>query len=50
MDINRKASLVARKELFIQAQPHAVWKIHTGINAWSRWQQGISSLSLRPSG
>jgi Polyketide cyclase / dehydrase and lipid transport len=42
MDINRQASLVTRKELFIQAQPHAVWKTHTDINAWSRWQPGIA--------
>ena len=46
MDINRQASLVTRKELFIQAQPHAVWNTHTDINAWSRWQPGIARSKL----
>jgi hypothetical protein len=46
MEINHQAPLVARKEIFIQAQPQAVWKIHTDINSWSRWQPGIASSRL----
>jgi hypothetical protein len=49
MDINRQASLVTRKELFILAQPHTVWEIHTDIDAWSRWQPGIASSKLEGS-
>jgi hypothetical protein len=33
MEINYQAPLVARKELFIHAQPQIVWKIHTDINS-----------------
>ena len=46
MEINQQASLVARKEIFIQAQPQVVWKIHTDINSWSHWQPGITSSKL----
>jgi hypothetical protein len=46
LDINRQASLVTRKELFIQARPYVVWKVHTDINAWSRWQPGIALSKL----
>jgi hypothetical protein len=49
MDINRQAPLVTRKELLIQAQPHTVWNIHTGINAWSRWHPGIALSKLEGS-
>jgi uncharacterized protein YndB with AHSA1/START domain len=46
MEINQDAPLVARKEIFIQAQPQVVWKIHTDINSWSQWQTGIASSKL----
>jgi hypothetical protein len=46
MDINRQAALFTRKELLIHAQPHTVWNIHTGIDAWSRWQPGIALSKL----
>jgi uncharacterized protein YndB with AHSA1/START domain len=46
MEINQQAPLVAKKEIFIQAPPQAVWKIHTDINAWSQWQPGIASSKL----
>ena len=46
MEINQHAPLVAKKELFIHAQPQVVWKIHTDINSWSRWQPGIASAKL----
>jgi hypothetical protein len=49
MDINRQASLVTRKELLILTQPHTVWEIHTGIDAWSRWQPGIALSKLEGS-
>jgi hypothetical protein len=49
MDINRQAPVVTRRELFILAQPHTVWKIHTDIDAWSRWQPGIALSKLEGS-
>jgi hypothetical protein len=49
MEINPRAPFVARKEVFIQAQPQIVWKIHTDINSWSQWQPGIASSKLNGS-
>jgi uncharacterized protein YndB with AHSA1/START domain len=46
MEINQRAPLVARQEIFIQATPQAVWKIHTDINSWSQWQPGIASSKI----
>jgi hypothetical protein len=46
MEINQQAPLVSRKEIFIQAQPQTVWKIHTDINSWSQWQPGIAFSKL----
>jgi hypothetical protein len=42
MEINQQATLVTRREVFIQAQPQVVWKIHTNINSWSKWQPDIA--------
>lgn len=49
MEINQQAPLVARKEIFIQAQPQIVWKIHTDINSWSQWQPSITLSKLEGS-
>jgi len=49
MEINQQAPLVARKEIFIQAQPQVVWKIHTDINSWSQWQPSITLSQLEGS-
>jgi hypothetical protein len=46
MEINQRAPLIARQEIFIQATPQAVWKIHTDINSWSQWQPGIASSKI----
>ena len=46
MEINQQAPLVARKEIFIQAQPQVVWKIHTDINFWNTWQPSITLSKL----
>jgi uncharacterized protein YndB with AHSA1/START domain len=42
MDINRQATLVARKELFIQAPPAVVWKTLVDIDSFSKWHPGVS--------
>ena len=47
MEINQQAPLVAKKEIFIQASPQSVWKIHTDINSWSQWQPGIGFSKLK---
>jgi hypothetical protein len=49
MEINQQAPLVAKKEIFIQAQPQVVWKIHTDINSWSQWQPSITLSKLEGS-
>ena len=43
MKINEQATLFAHKEIFIQAAPEAVWKIHTDINQWGQWQPAIAN-------
>lgn len=46
MEINVHAPLVARKQVFIQASPEAVWKIQSDINGWKDWQTDISKSQL----
>ena len=46
MEINHQAPLVAHREIFIQASPEVVWKIHTAINDWSQWQPSIDMAKL----
>ena len=46
MEINHQAPLSTRKEIFIQAPPEIVWKIHTDINGWSQWHPGITMARL----
>ena len=46
MEINHQAPIFAHKELFIQALPDIVWKIHTAINDWPQWQSGIDMAKL----
>lgn len=46
MEINHQAPLVAQREIFIQASPEVVWKIHTDINNWGQWQPGIDMAKL----
>jgi len=46
MEINPRAPLVARKEIFIQASPETVWKIQTDISAWNEWQPDISKSQI----
>jgi uncharacterized protein YndB with AHSA1/START domain len=46
MEVNPKAPLVSRKEIFIQASVEDVWKIQTNINGWKEWQTDISKSQL----
>lgn len=46
MEINRQATLYARKSVFIQASPHHVWRIQTDIDSWGQWHPGIASAKL----
>jgi uncharacterized protein YndB with AHSA1/START domain len=46
MDINPRAPLVARRQVFIQASPEAVWNIQTDIDGWRDWQPDIARSKL----
>jgi hypothetical protein len=46
MNIDERATLIAHKEIFIQAAPEAVWQIHTDINRWGQWQPAITKSNL----
>jgi uncharacterized protein YndB with AHSA1/START domain len=46
MKINEQATLMAHKEIFIQAPPEAVWQIHSDINRWGQWHPGITVSNL----
>jgi uncharacterized protein YndB with AHSA1/START domain len=46
MKINEQATLIAHKEILIQAPPQAVWQIHTAINSWGQWHPGITKSKL----
>jgi hypothetical protein len=46
VQINKQATLIAHKEIFIQAPPETVWEIHTDINKWGQWQPSIAASSL----
>lgn len=46
MKINNKASLIAKKEIEIDAPISHVWKIQTDIEKWPDWQSDVSEASL----
>lgn len=46
MEINRRAPLVARKEVLINASPEAVWRIQSDIDCWKSWETDISKSQL----
>ena len=46
MEINMQAPLIAQKQIFIEAAPQIVWKVHTDVSNWSRWQHGIMECKL----
>ena len=41
MQINEKAPLVTERNIFIEAPPEAVWKVHTDVETWAEWNRGI---------
>lgn len=46
MIIDRKAPLIGRKEIIINAPINHVWKIQSDIENWSKWQKEISSVKM----
>ena len=42
MQINDEAPLVTERDIFIQAPPENVWKVHTDVSTWSEWNKGIA--------
>jgi len=47
MNINSKASLIAKKETVINAPVHHVWKIQSDIDNWPKWQKEVSYAKLQ---
>ena len=47
MQINDAAPLVTERNVFIQALPDAVWKVHTDVRTWSEWNTGIAHAEAR---
>jgi hypothetical protein len=46
MEINRRAPLIAQKQIFIEAPLQIVWNIQTDVNNWSKWQPDIAVSKL----
>ena len=38
--------LTAKREVFVQASPESVWRIHADIDAWHQWQPDITTAKL----
>lgn len=47
MDIDRTAPVIVELETAIAADPQAVWRLHTDIDAWPTWNPGIDHARLR---
>lgn len=47
MQINDEAPLVTERNIFIQAPPESVWKVHTDVRTWSEWNKGIAHTEAR---
>jgi uncharacterized membrane protein len=46
MNIDIKAPMSARREIFIEAPVEKVWNIQTDIEGWPAWQPDITSAKL----
>ncbi|MDJ0345589.1 SRPBCC family protein [Streptomyces sp. H10-C2] len=47
MDINHEAPAVADLTITIDASLETIWRLHTAIDAWPRWNPGITGARLR---
>ena len=46
MDANREAPAFAEHEIYIEAQPAAVWALLSDIDGWTSWQSDIAWAKL----
>jgi uncharacterized membrane protein len=46
-EINKKAPVIERKVIDIQAPAKVVWKILTDIENWPKWQENVKSAKLK---
>jgi uncharacterized protein YndB with AHSA1/START domain len=44
--VNRRAPVVARDEVFIEAPSGTVWALQTDISSWPRWRSDVSRAEL----
>jgi hypothetical protein len=44
--IDTEAPVLAHHEIDIQAPLDTVWRLHTGVNAWTGWQTDITTAHL----
>jgi uncharacterized membrane protein len=45
-DVDRDAPVIAVHEIDIEAPLDTVWRIHTDVNAWPRWQTDITAAHI----
>jgi len=45
-DIDRDAPVIAVHEIDIEAPLDTVWRLHTDVNAWPRWQTDITAAHI----
>jgi uncharacterized protein YndB with AHSA1/START domain len=46
VEINQTAPVAASAEIQVTADPHAVWRVLTGIDQWPSWNPDVKSASL----
>jgi len=45
-DVDRSAPVLTEIDIDVDAPRDAVWRLHTDINAWPKWQKDISEATL----
>lgn len=46
LNVNQNAPVISRQEIVIKAPLESVWKIHTDISNWTKWNPDITSSEL----
>jgi uncharacterized protein YndB with AHSA1/START domain len=45
-DVDRAAPVISVHEIDIEAPLETVWRLHTDVNAWPRWQTDITAAHI----